>query len=181
MKVTERTHIRNHPERAVPEEAAEILSAGMVAHVGFVQDGQPFVIPFSYLYDASRPDRLYLHSSVTSRAMNHLAVHAGGAVCLAIALNGDEADLSSTIEVARAHLLRFIEWYDDAGGALEIGAYWGYGNEHTIRGLLALRENGWPKIFHQRARKLDRFLYPALTMCIGNQFIPNFTDAFRDV
>ena len=39
MKVTDRTRINIHPERAVPEEAAEILSAGMVAHVGFVEDG----------------------------------------------------------------------------------------------------------------------------------------------
>ena len=84
MKVTDRTHIRNHPERAVPDEAAEILSAGFVAHVGFVEDGQPFVIPFSYLYDASKPDRLYLHSSVTSRAMNLLA--GGAPVCVTVTL-----------------------------------------------------------------------------------------------
>lgn len=38
MQQTERTRIRNHPERAVPEQAAEILAQGMVAHVGFVED-----------------------------------------------------------------------------------------------------------------------------------------------
>ena len=36
MKLTERTRINIHPERSVPEEAVEILSAGFVAHLGFV-------------------------------------------------------------------------------------------------------------------------------------------------
>ena len=73
MKVTERTTIRIHPERAVPEEAVEILSAGMVAHVGFVEDGQPLVIPLSYHYDSSKPDLLYLHGGVKSRITANLA------------------------------------------------------------------------------------------------------------
>ncbi len=64
MKVTDRTRIKIHPERAVPEEAAEILSAGMVAHVGIVEGNQPLVIPLSYHYDPSNPDLLYLHGSV---------------------------------------------------------------------------------------------------------------------
>ncbi len=51
MKVTERTTIRIHPEREVPEEAVEILFAGMVAHVGIVGGNQPLVIPLSYHYD----------------------------------------------------------------------------------------------------------------------------------
>jgi hypothetical protein len=51
MKVTERTTIRIHPEREVPEEAVGILSAGMVAHVGIVGGNQPLVIPLSYHYD----------------------------------------------------------------------------------------------------------------------------------
>ena len=55
MKVTERTTKRIHPEREVPEEAVEILSAGMVAHVGIVGDNQPLVIPLSYHYDPSKP------------------------------------------------------------------------------------------------------------------------------
>jgi nitroimidazol reductase NimA-like FMN-containing flavoprotein (pyridoxamine 5'-phosphate oxidase superfamily) len=84
MKVTERTRIRNHPERAVPDEAAGILSEGMVAHVGFVQDGQPFVIPFSYHDEPSVPDRLYLHGAVKSRALELLAN--GIPVCVTVTL-----------------------------------------------------------------------------------------------
>ncbi|MXZ92173.1 MAG: pyridoxamine 5'-phosphate oxidase family protein [Chloroflexi bacterium] len=84
MKLTERTRIRNHPERAVPEETEEILSQGMVAHLGFIQDGIPFVIPFSYHYDADTPDLLYLHGSVRSRALKHMA--SGAPVCITVTL-----------------------------------------------------------------------------------------------
>ena len=52
----------------MPEEAAEILSAGYVAHVGFIEDGLPYVIPLSYHYDSENPEKLYLHGSVRSRA-----------------------------------------------------------------------------------------------------------------
>ncbi len=84
MKVTERTRLRNHPERAAPDEAAAILSAGVVAHLGFVEDGQPFVIPFSYHYDPSAPDRMYLHGAVKSRALEILAN--GVPVCVTVTL-----------------------------------------------------------------------------------------------
>ena len=84
MKVTERTTIRIHPERAVPEEAVEILSAGMVAHVGIVEDGQPLVIPLSYHYDPSNPDLLYLHGGIKSRIMANLAN--GAPVCVTVTL-----------------------------------------------------------------------------------------------
>jgi len=51
---SERTRIRNHPERAVPDESAEILAQGQVAHVGFVADGQPFVVPLTYIMTHER-------------------------------------------------------------------------------------------------------------------------------
>ena len=84
MKLTERTRIRNHPERAVPEETTEILSQGMVAHLGFIQDDVPFVIPFTYHYDAESPDSIYLHGSIRSRALKHLAT--GAPVCVTVTL-----------------------------------------------------------------------------------------------
>ena len=84
MKLTERTRIRNHPERAVPKEATEILSNGIVAHLGFVQDDTPFVIPFTYHYDADAPDLIYLHGSIRSRALKHLAT--GAPVCITVTL-----------------------------------------------------------------------------------------------
>ena len=84
MKLTERTRIRNHPERAVPEEATEILSNGIVAHLGFIQDDVPFVIPFTYHYDPDSPDSIYLHGSIRSRALKHLAT--GAPVCVTVTL-----------------------------------------------------------------------------------------------
>ena len=84
MQLSERTRIKNHPERAVPEEAAEILSNGLVAHVGLIEDGLPFVIPLSYHFDSERPDRLYLHGSIRSRAMENLA--SGVPVCVTVTL-----------------------------------------------------------------------------------------------
>jgi hypothetical protein len=81
---SERTRIRNHPERAVPDETADILSQGMVAHVGFIQDENPVVIPMSYHYSPDRPERLYLHGSIRSRLLQHLA--SGAPVCVAVTL-----------------------------------------------------------------------------------------------
>ena len=80
----EHTRIRNHPERAVPEETAQILSDGMVAHVGFIQDDMPYVIPLSYHYDQNTPEVLYLHGSIRSRAMKLLAT--GAPVCVTVTL-----------------------------------------------------------------------------------------------
>ena len=79
-----RTRIRNHPERAVPEETAQILSDGMVAHVGFIEDGLPYVIPLSYHFDQQTPELLYLHGSVRSRAMKLMAN--GAPVCVTVTL-----------------------------------------------------------------------------------------------
>ena len=84
MKLTERTRIRNHPERAVPEESIEILSQGLVAHLGFIQDQFPYVIPFTYHYDSTAPDSIYLHGSIRSRALKHLAT--GAPVCVTVTL-----------------------------------------------------------------------------------------------
>ena len=84
MQLTERTRIRNHPERAVPDETSEILSQGMVAHLGFIQDDTPYVIPFTYHYDAAAPDSIYLHGSIRSRALKHLST--GAPVCITVTL-----------------------------------------------------------------------------------------------
>ncbi|MDA0769786.1 MAG: pyridoxamine 5'-phosphate oxidase family protein [Chloroflexi bacterium] len=84
MKVTERTKIKNHPERTVTDETSEILLAGSVAHVGFVDDGMPYVIPLSYHYDAATPDKIYLHGAMRSRAMDLLAT--GAPMCVTVTL-----------------------------------------------------------------------------------------------
>ena len=79
-----RSTIRNHAERSVPEEAAKILAEGHVAHVGFAVDGQPYVIPLGYQFNAETPDRIYFHGSLGSRAMRHMA--SGEPVCVTVTL-----------------------------------------------------------------------------------------------
>ena len=78
----ERTAIRQHPERSVPEEAPDILARGRVAHLGFVLDGRPHVLPFTYHYDPSSPDRIYVHGSLTGTTLKHLA--SGAPVCVEV-------------------------------------------------------------------------------------------------
>ncbi len=67
------TRIRQHPERAVPDRGQEFLAAGNFAHVGFQQDGRPYVIPMLYHYSHEQPDRLYVHGGLASRMIQHLA------------------------------------------------------------------------------------------------------------
>jgi len=76
--------IRQHAERAVPAEASAILAAGLVAHVGFVADGQPHVIPMSYQYAQSEPNLIYLHGSPAGRLVTTL-LH-GGPTCVSVTL-----------------------------------------------------------------------------------------------
>ncbi len=72
----ERTKARAHYDRATVHA---ILDAGMIAHVGFCVDGQPFVIPMLY---ARAGDALVLHGSVASRLVNQLG--AGIAACVSV-------------------------------------------------------------------------------------------------
>lgn len=77
----DRNRIRRHPERGgyQRDEAYAVLDAGQIAHVGFVVDGQPFVIPMLY---ARLGDTVLLHGSVGSRLLRHLA--SGAPVCLSV-------------------------------------------------------------------------------------------------
>ncbi len=65
-QLTERTRVRRLPERAAYDRATvhAILDEGFVCHVGFVVDGQPYVLPTGY---GRVGDTLYLHGSSGSR------------------------------------------------------------------------------------------------------------------
>ena len=82
--MTLHTTLKQHPERAVPEKLHAILAEGLVAHVGFCQDGQPYVIPFSYHFDPQQPACVYLHGSTNSRALQWLAQ--GHPLCVDVTL-----------------------------------------------------------------------------------------------
>jgi uncharacterized protein len=57
---TDRARIRRHADRAVPDRIEEFLTAGLVAHVACVDEGEPRLIPFLYHYEAGH---IYLHGS----------------------------------------------------------------------------------------------------------------------
>jgi nitroimidazol reductase NimA-like FMN-containing flavoprotein (pyridoxamine 5'-phosphate oxidase superfamily) len=69
---TPRTTVRRQPGRGHydPLTIAAILDEGLVCHLGFVAEGQPFVIPTLY---ARRGDRIFVHGSAVSRMLRTLA------------------------------------------------------------------------------------------------------------
>ncbi|HEY1658912.1 MAG TPA: pyridoxamine 5'-phosphate oxidase family protein [Candidatus Sulfotelmatobacter sp.] len=68
---TPRTRVVREAERGVydRETAYRILDEGFLCHVGFVVDGQPFVIPTSY---GRKDDSLFIHGSAASRMLRNL-------------------------------------------------------------------------------------------------------------
>ena len=76
------TEVHQHPERAVPQRWQEFLAVGRVAHIGFIQDGMPYVVPTLYHYSTHQPDRLYLHGGLSSRMLDELAK--GIPVCVTV-------------------------------------------------------------------------------------------------
>jgi nitroimidazol reductase NimA-like FMN-containing flavoprotein (pyridoxamine 5'-phosphate oxidase superfamily) len=66
---TDRTRIRRHADRAVPDRIEEFLATGLIAHVACVEEGEPRVIPFLYHYEAGN---LYIHGSVGNATLRML-------------------------------------------------------------------------------------------------------------
>jgi len=69
---TERTQVKRLPKRGKYERETvfAILDAGFVCHVGFIVDGQPYVIPTNY---GRSGDTVYLHGSAASRMLRTLS------------------------------------------------------------------------------------------------------------
>jgi nitroimidazol reductase NimA-like FMN-containing flavoprotein (pyridoxamine 5'-phosphate oxidase superfamily) len=80
---TPRTRLVREADRAVydRETAYRILDEGFLCHVGFVVDGQPFVIPTSY---GRKDDHLFIHGSAASRMLRHM--RNGLPVCVTVTL-----------------------------------------------------------------------------------------------
>jgi hypothetical protein len=80
---TPRTQVRRLPKRATydKEQVHAILDEGYICHVGFVVDGQPFVIPTGY---ARFGDQLYIHGSSASRMLR--SAGEGVDVCVTVTL-----------------------------------------------------------------------------------------------
>lgn len=95
-----RQQVKRIRERASYEPATvhAILDAGFLAHVGFVVEGQPFVIPMLYARDG---DTLLLHGSVASRLQQTLA---GGIECCASVTHVDG------LVLARSHFHHSVNY-----------------------------------------------------------------------
>jgi nitroimidazol reductase NimA-like FMN-containing flavoprotein (pyridoxamine 5'-phosphate oxidase superfamily) len=80
---TERTQVKRLPKRGHydRETVHKILDEAFVCHVGFVLDGQPYVIPTNF---GRVDDTLYLHGSAASRMLRTLS--AGIPVCVTVTL-----------------------------------------------------------------------------------------------
>lgn len=76
-----RLPVRGHYDR---ETIYEILDRGYLCHVSFVVDENPFLIPTAY---GRSGDDLYLHGSVKSRMLDHLA-HGGEAAVAVTHIDG---------------------------------------------------------------------------------------------
>src|SRR6202795_586340 len=80
---TERTRVTRKPDRGTYDRELiySILDQAFVCSVGFIVDGQPFVVPTNYVRVG---DKLFLHGSTASRLMRTLG--SGAPFCLSVTL-----------------------------------------------------------------------------------------------
>jgi uncharacterized protein len=80
---SQRTRVRREPDRGIYDRNTidAILDEGLVGHLGFVHDEQPFVIPTLY---ARVGDEVYVHGSAASRMLRTL--RGGIKACLTVTL-----------------------------------------------------------------------------------------------
>jgi uncharacterized protein len=80
---TERTRVFRKPGRGSYDRELihSILDEALICHLGFVQDGQPYVIPTIH---AREGETLYLHGARGNRTLS--ALDDGTACCLTVSL-----------------------------------------------------------------------------------------------
>jgi uncharacterized protein len=79
FKRSSKTRITRLPKRGHydRETIYNILDEALICHVGFVENGQPFVIPTNF---ARKEDEILLHGAKASRLLKH--VEAGHPICV---------------------------------------------------------------------------------------------------
>jgi uncharacterized protein len=80
---SDRTTVKRMPQRAVydRDQINAILDEGLICHLGFNVDSEPFVLPTIYAREA---DRVLIHGSTASRMLR--AVRGGIPICLTVTL-----------------------------------------------------------------------------------------------
>lgn len=81
LGTTERTTGHRLNDRAITDRAVmnEILDSTVLCHIGYVDNGQPFVLPYGYTRDG---DSILIHGSTGARFMRAMA--AGASVCVTV-------------------------------------------------------------------------------------------------
>ena len=81
LRPTPRTTLKRYPKRGSYDRAVlyRIIDEALICHIGFVEDGSPFVIPTLHVRIG---DRLYIHGSAASRTLRRGA--AGIPLCVTI-------------------------------------------------------------------------------------------------
>jgi nitroimidazol reductase NimA-like FMN-containing flavoprotein (pyridoxamine 5'-phosphate oxidase superfamily) len=81
--VTERVRVKRLPERGLYDRVTidAILDEARICHLGFVADGQPYVIPTIHARDG---DQVFVHGSTASRMLRTL--RGGVSVCLTVTI-----------------------------------------------------------------------------------------------
>ena len=149
---TERTRLKRLPKRGRFDRAVinAILDEAFFCHVGFVVDGQPYVIPTGF---ARIGDDLMIHGSSASRMMRNLA--AGIDVCVTVTLVDGlvlarsafhhSVNYRSVVILGRTEL---VEGDEEKNAALEAFT------EHIIRGRWA--DVRWPTAIELKATTVLR-------------------------
>src|SRR5215211_845553 len=80
---TEKNSIKRLPKRGYYDQETiyRILDEALICHVGFVERGQPYVIPTNF---ARVGDRIVLHGAKASRLLKH--IEAGNPVCVEVTI-----------------------------------------------------------------------------------------------
>ncbi len=81
---TDRTRVHRHPERAIPDRIEEFLRAGLIAHIAYIEGGEPRTVPFFYHYEDGR---IYVHGSADTGTLRTL--EDGRPVAVSVALLDD--------------------------------------------------------------------------------------------
>ncbi|MCA6075554.1 pyridoxamine 5'-phosphate oxidase family protein [Fulvivirga sedimenti] len=81
--INSRNKVKRVPNRGHYDQKTvfEVLDAGEIAHVSFVADGQPFVIPTLY---GRSGEVIYIHGSAASRMLKALEVGIPCSVCVTL-------------------------------------------------------------------------------------------------
>src|SRR6202045_1654945 len=113
---TDRTKIRRKPDRGTYDRELiySSLDEAFVCQVGFIADGQPFVVPTNYVRVG---DKLFLHGSTASRLMRTLG--SGAPFCLSVTLldgivlsptaTGHSVNYRSVVVMAKADIIESPE------------------------------------------------------------------------